>query len=122
MKFQDDLFLHICQEIESELCKEYRANLALTDEKCLYALDRTKIVVKQAFGFSLNESAQLAPELASISARIVEVAKRHINTSGGPSLKEFSTRVDKISRSIRRHAQDGSRSYFDFIQEFFPLR
>ena len=120
MKFQDDQFLYICQEIEAELCAEYRENPALTDQRCIYALDRTKVVVKQAFGFSLNESPQITPEIESISRRIVGVAKKHINTSNGPSLKEFNTRIDKISRSIRRHAKDGSRSYFEFIQEFFP--
>ena len=120
MKFEDDRFLYICQEIEAELCAEYRENPALTDERCIYALDRTKVVVKQAFGFSLNESSQITPEIESISRRIVGVAKKHINTSNGPSLREFNTRIDKISRSIRRHAKDGSRSYFEFIQEFFP--
>ena len=120
MKFEDDQFLYICQEIESELCAEYRENPALTDERCIYALDRTKVIVKQAFGFSLNESSQVSPEIEAISRRIVGVAKKHINTNNGPSLREFSTRIDKISRSVRRHAKDGSRSYFEFIQAFFP--
>ena len=120
MKFQDDQFLYICQEIEAELCAEYRENSELTDERCIYALDRTKVVVKQAFGFSLNESPHITPKIESISRRIAGVAKKHINTSNGPSLREFNTRIDKISRSIRRHAKDGSRSYFEFIQEFFP--
>ena len=120
MKFEDDRFLYICQEIEAELCAEYRENPALTDERCIYALDRTKVVVKHAFGFSLNESSQITPEIESISRRIVGVAKKQINTSNGPSLREFNTRIGKISRSIRRHAKDGSRSYFEFIQEFFP--
>ena len=118
MKFQDDQFLYICQEIEAELCAEYRENPALTDERCIYALDRTKVVVKQAFGFSLNESSQITPKIESISRRIVGVAKKHINTSNGPSLREFNTRIDKISRSIRRHAKDGSRSYFEFIRTY----
>ena len=120
MKFEDDRFLYICQEIEAELCAEYRENPALTDERCIYALNRTKVVVKQAFGFSLNESPHITPEIESISRRIAGVAKKHINTSNGPSLRELNTRIDKISRSIRRHAKDGSRSYFEFIQEFFP--
>ena len=122
MKFEVDSFLYICQEIETELCEAYRENSRLTDQRCIYALDRTKIDVKQAFGFSMNESAQLEPELASISRRIVQVAKRHVNTNGGPSLKEFNARIDKILRSVRRHAQDGSRSYFEFVQDFFPRR
>ena len=122
MKFEDDLFLYICHEIEAELCEAYRENSSLTDQKCIYILERTKIVVKQAFGFSMNESAQLEPELASISSRIVEVAKTHINTSGGPSLREFNARIEKILRSVRRHAQDGSRSYYEFVQGFFPQR
>ena len=120
MKLEVDQFLYICQEIEAELCAEYWENPALTDERCIYALGRTKVVVKQAFGFSLNESSHITLEIESVSRRIVGVAKKHINTSNGPSLREFNTRIDKISRSIRRHAKDGSRSYFEFIQEFFP--
>ena len=101
MKFEDDRFLYICQEIEAELCAEYRENPALTDERCIYALDRTKVAVKQAFGFSLNESPHITPEIESISRRIAGVAKKHINTSNGPSLRELNTRIDKISRSIQ---------------------
>ena len=63
MKLEVDQFLYICQEIEAELCAEYRENPELTDERCIYALDRTKVVVKQAFGFSQNESSQITPEI-----------------------------------------------------------
>ena len=118
MKFEDDLFLHVCESIERELVQEYISNPRLTDVRCLYALDRSKIVVKQAFGYGANESAKVDSDLIGIPDRCVSVAKQYVNSPGGPTLKEFLARIDKIGRSVRRHSQDGTRGYFDFIQNF----
>ena len=66
MKLEDDLYLNVCESIERELIQEYVSNPGLTDSRCLYALDRSKIAVKQAFGYGANESAQIDPDLLGI--------------------------------------------------------
>jgi hypothetical protein len=50
----------------------------------------------------------------------VLVSIEHVNESTGPTLKEFLARMDKVGRSVRRHAKDGSRSYYEFVREFLP--
>ena len=118
MKFEDDLFLQVCESIERELVQEYTANPKLTDARCMYALDQSKIAVKQAFGYAANESAQVDSDLIGILNRCVSVAMLYVNQPDGPTLKEFLARIEKVSRSVRRHSQDGARSYFEFVQRF----
>ena len=118
MKFEDDLFLQVCEAIERDLVQEYMLNPALTDTRCMYALDRAKIAVKQAFGYAANESAQVDPDLRGILNRCVSVARQYVDRPEGPTLKEFLARIEKVSRSVRRHSQDGARGYFEFIQRF----
>lgn len=119
MALDDDLFLDVCESIERELIQEYRSNPRLTDVRCAYALNRSKIAVKQAFGYSANESARVDSDLSGIQERCVYVARQYVNKPDGPTLKEFLARMEKISRSVLWHSQDGARSYFDFIQTFF---
>ena len=118
MKFEDDIFLSVCEAIERELVQEYILNPALSDIRCMYALDRSKIAVKQAFGYSANESAQVDHDLSGILNRCVLVAKQYVDKPDGPTLREFNARLDKISRSVRRHSQDGARGYFEFVCNF----
>lgn len=120
MNFNDDKFLDVCQNIEVGLKKEYERNLGLTDVRCAFALDRAKIAVKQRFGYGMNESCGVEPELQGIVDWCVEVAARRVDQSGGPTLKEYLSRIDKIVRSVRRHARDGSRSYYQFTRDFLP--
>ena len=120
MNFNDDKFLDVCQNIEEGLKVEYERNSDLTDERCAFALDQAKIAVKQNFGFGMNESCRVAPELQGIVDWCVVVAAKRVDNTSGPTLKEFLTRMDKVNRSIRRHAQDGSRSYYNFIRDFLP--
>jgi hypothetical protein len=120
MSFNDDKFLDVCQNIEAGLKVEYERNHDLTDEKCAYALERAKIAVKQHFGYGKNESSQVSPELQGIVTWCVQIAGERVNDTTGPTLKEFLARMDKVGRSVRRHAKDGSRSYYSFIREFLP--
>ena len=120
MSFDDDKFLDVCQNIEAGLKVEYERNLDLTDVTCAYALDRAKIAVKQKFGFGMNESSRVDPELQGIVDLCVAIAMGRIDNTNGPTLKEFLTRMDKVNRSIRRHARDGKRGYYNFIREFLP--
>jgi hypothetical protein len=118
MSFNDDKYLDVCQNIEAGLKVEYERNGGLTDERCSYALERAKTAVKQRFGYGANESSSVSPELEGIVAWCVAVAAERVNESTGPTLKEFLALMDKVNRSIRRHARDGNRSYYAFIREF----
>ena len=120
MSFNDDKFLDVCQNIEAGLKTQYERNPGLTDERCSFAVEQAKIAVKQTFGFGRNESCRVAPELQGIVDWCVEVAQKRVDDSSGPTLKEFLARMDKVNRSMRRHAQDGNRSYYNFIREFLP--
>ena len=111
MNFNDDKYLDVCQNLEAGLTVEYERNGALTDEMCAYALERAKTAVKQRFGFGANESSSVSPELQGIVDWCVTLAGERVNESTGPTLKEFLARIDKVTRSVRRHAHDGSRSY-----------
>lgn len=118
MKFEDDQYLYVCESIERELCQEYENNLSLTDHRCLYALDRSKVAVKQAFGFAKNEAVSLDSELNEIASRLVALAQSLVNESSGPTLRDFNARIDKIARSVRRHSHDGERAYYTFVKNY----
>ena len=120
MSFNDDKYLDVCQNIEAALKVEYERNGRLTDERCSYALERAKSAVKQRFGYGANEPSSVSPELQGIVDWCVAVAADRVNEATGPTLKEFLARMDKVNRSIRRHARDGNRSYYAFIREFLP--
>jgi hypothetical protein len=83
-------------------------------------LDKAKIAVKQRFGYAANESSSVSPDLQGVIDWCVTVANARVNESSGPTLKEFLARIDKVTRSVRRHAKDGSRSYYSFIKDFLP--
>ncbi len=120
MNFSDDKYLDICQNIEVGLKAEYERNASLTDEKCSYALDRAKAAVKHRFGYGKNEPSSVSPDLQGIVDWCVAVAGERVNESTGPTLKEFLARIEKVNRSVRRHARDGDRCYYAFIREFLP--
>ena len=120
MNFNDDKYLDICQAIEIGLKVEYERNPRLTDQRCSYALEKAKIAVKQRSGYAKNESASVDAELQGIVDWCVGVAGERVNESTGPTLKDFVSRIDKVNRSVRRHAQDGSRSYYLFVRDFLP--
>jgi hypothetical protein len=114
-----DQYLDICQNIEMSLKMEYERNSNLTDAHCAFALDRAKIAVKQRYGYAANESSHVNAELQGIVDACVAIAAERI-TPTGSTLKEFLALIDKISRSVRRHSQDGSRAYYFFIKRFLP--
>ena len=120
MNFNDDKYLDVCQNIEAGLKMQYERHAGLTDERCSYALEKAKIAVKKRFGYGANESSSVTPELQGIVDWCVMVAGERVDESTGPTLREFLARIDKVNRSVRRHARDGNRSYYAFIQEFLP--
>ena len=120
MSYNDDKYLDVCQNIEAGLKAEYERNGGLTDVQCSYALDRAKAAVKQRFGYGKNEPSSVSPDIQGIVDWCVAVAGERVNESTGPTLKEFLAQIEKVNRSVRRHARDGSRSYYAFIRMFLP--
>jgi hypothetical protein len=116
----DDKYLDVLEEIETGLKKQYELNPTLTDVACAFALDQSKIAVKQKFGFAKNESCRVDPVQQGIVDWCVDVAARLVDESNGPSVKEYLARVEKVARSVRRHSSDGERAYYLFIREFLP--
>ena len=120
MNADDDKYLDVCQNIEAGLVVEYERNGSLTDDRCAYALERAKVAVKQKFGYGANESCSVSADLQGIVDWCVSVATERVSESTGPTLKEFLARIDKVTRSVRRHSQDGNRSYYSFVRRFMP--
>ena len=120
MNFNEDKYLDVCQAIEIGLKAEYERSETLTDDRCAYALQRAKIAVKHRFGYGANESSHVSADLQGVVDWCVATAGERVNESTGPTLKEFLARIDKVTRSVQRHAKDGSRSYYSFIREFLP--
>jgi len=118
MDFADDKHLDVCQEIEIALKREYELNPKLTDTRTIFALDNAKVAAKRHFGFAKNEPLTADPELQGIIQQCVAIAAERVGKVNDLTLKEFSTRIDKITRSVRRHSQDGSRAYYDFIRNY----
>lgn len=120
MNLSDDKFVDVCQNIEAGLKTEYERHPALTDERCAFALDQAKIAAKQRFGFAKNESCKVGPDQQGIVDWCAEVAAQRVDNANEPTLKEYLALLDKVRRSVRRHAPDGKRSCFYFIREFLP--
>ena len=120
MDFGNDRHLDVCQEIESALKREYELNSKLTDTRAIFALDNAKIATKHHFGFAKNESLTRDSDLQGIIQRCVAIAAERVGKVNDLTLKDFSSRIDKIARSVRRHSQDGSRAYYDFIRNYVP--
>ena len=120
MDFGDDKHLDVCQNIEVGLKQQYETNQHLTDTICIFALENAKVAVKKSFGFAQNERVSSATEVQGIIDWCVGVGRERIGKVNDLTIKEYVTRIEKIKRSVARHAADGSRSYYEFIKNFLP--
>jgi hypothetical protein len=120
MDFSDDKHLDVCQNIEAGLKHEYDCNPKLTDTLCIFALENAKIAVKQQFGYAQNESVSKHNEVQGVINWCVTIALERIDKVNGLTLKEYLARIEKIRRSVQLHSGGGSRSYYEFIRDFFP--
>ncbi|MFO8146283.1 MAG: hypothetical protein R6U03_02725 [Gillisia sp.] len=48
----------------------------------------------------------------------VGLKKEYDNNPNDLSLKEYVKRIDKVKRSVERHAKYGKRGYYEFIKNF----
>ena len=92
----------------------------LTDSNCILALDNAKIAIKHRFGYAKNEYVSSAPDLRGVIEWCVTIGEERIGKVNDLTLKEYVARLEKIKRSVVRHAGVGSRSYYAFIKNFFP--
>lgn len=120
MKFQDDPHLDVCQSIETGLKLQYDRHPSLTDVRCIFALENGKVAARQHFGFGKNEIVSRSSDIDGIIDWCVQVAGERVGKVNKLTRKEFNARVDKIIRSVRRHSQYGSRSYYEFIRNYLP--
>ncbi len=98
----------------------YRADPALTDALCEFALDNAKIAIKRQFGFAQNERVSSAPSVVPVVAAMVALGLERIDKDNGLNLRGFVARLDKIRASVRRHQQYGSRAYYQVVSDYFP--
>lgn len=118
MDFNNDEHLDVCQNIEFGLRRQYELHPGLTDTKCIFALDNAKIAIKQEFGYAKNERVITSEETQGIVDWCVNLGLERINKVNNLTLKEYLNRVDKISRSVKRHSQYGRRGYYRFIKNY----
>lgn len=118
MGFEDDEHLDVCQNIEYGLKEEYERNLNLTDNKTIFGLENGKIAIKQEFGFAKNEKVSIDEDTKGIIDWCISIGKKRINKINGLTLKEYVKRIDKVKRSVERHAKYGRRGYYKFIKDF----
>jgi hypothetical protein len=118
MDAPDDPRMDLLHSIEAGLVGEYGQHPELTDSLCIFGLENAKVAVKQAFGFGRNESCSRTPATTGIIDGCVALAKEAIAADPSLTVKEFNSKLDKVIRSVRRHSQDGRRSYYEFVRGF----
>lgn len=55
MGFNDSIHLDVCREIEISLLKEYQLHHDLSDNLCVFGLEKAKIAIKKKQTISLKE-------------------------------------------------------------------
>ncbi len=120
MNFSDDKHLDVCQNIEAGLKHQYDINPRLTDSMCAFAIDNAKTATRKHFGYAQNENVTGAKDAQGVIDWCVAVGLERIARVNDLTLKEYVACLEKVKRSVARHAGDGSRSYFEFIKNFLP--
>ena len=118
MGFNDDIHLDVCREIEISLLKEYEFHHDISDSICVFGLENAKVAIKKKYGFAKNESVTDMPRVQGIIKSCEEIGLARIDKINNLSLKEFIKRIEKISKSVKRHSQHGTRGYYDFIKQY----
>jgi hypothetical protein len=118
MDFNDDKYLDVCQNIEAGLRREYEMTPELTDTKCVFALEASKVAIKQEFGFAKNERINRLPGTEGIIAWCVEIGLARIEKVNDLTLKEYIAQLEKIRKSVKRHSAAGPRGYYEFIRSY----
>ena len=118
MEYETEEYLDVLQTIEVGLKEEYENNDNLTDIKTVFALENSKIAIKQEFGFAKNEKVSIDDDTKGIIDWCVSVGKERINKINDLNLKDYVKIIDKIKRSVERHSDYGRRGYYEFIKDY----
>jgi hypothetical protein len=118
MDFNDDEHIDVCQNIEVGLRQQYEKHPELTDAQCLLALDNAKIAIKKEFGYAKNERVTNMEQAQGIISWCVSIGLERIEKVNNLTLKEYIERIEKISKSVKRHSKYGTRGYFEFIKKY----
>ena len=110
--------LAMLRDIEFALVQEYEANQDLSDLKVAHAMDHAKVAVKQAYGFAQKQTVSDAEDIQGIITQCREVGKKWIDANEEVDAREFCRLLDKVKRSINRHATQGLRGYYEFVQNY----
>ncbi len=118
MNLNEDEHLDVCQNIEVGLCEQYELHLALTDLQCVFALENAKIAIKKEFGYAKNEQVTTMEQAQGIINWCVNVGLGRIDKVNNLTLKEYTNRLEKVRKSVKRHSKFGVRAYYEFIKNY----
>ena len=118
IEFNDDEHIDVCQNIEVCLRKQYELYSELTDIKCIFALENSKIAIKKEFGFAKNERIADMEKIQGIIKSCVSLGLERIGKINDLTLKDYLARIEKIRKSVKRHSSSGRRGYYEFIRQY----
>ncbi len=120
MNLADDPHLRILQQIEIALAQEFQANDHLLDLKVAFALGAAIIAFKKTQGYAKNESVSGDHDIQGIISACIRIAKEHVKPTGPLLASDFIKCIEKVQRSVERHANHGPRAYFNFVRRYLP--
>ena len=118
MNLNEDEHLDVCQSIEVGLCEQYELHPQLTDAQCIFALESAKIAIKKEFGYAKNEQVIAMEQTTGIISSCVAIGLERIDKVNNLTLKEYTNRLEKIRRSVKRHSKFGVRAYYEFVRNY----
>ncbi len=118
MSFKDDDHIDVCQSIEAGLKEQYEMDSRITDSVCIFALENAKIAIKKEYGYAKNERVTTKEEALGIINECVSIGLERIEKVNNLTLKEYTNRLDKICRSVKRHSKYGVKGYYEFIKRY----
>jgi len=118
MGFANDKHIDVCQNIEIGLKEQYELDSRITDSVCIFAVENAKIAIKKQYGFAKNETVTSKEETQGIIQWCVSIGLERIEKVNNLTLKEYTNRLDKIVKSVKRHSQYGTRGYYEFIKKY----
>lgn len=118
MNPESEKHLDVYQNIEFGLKMEYEKNPNLTDSKTIFGLENASIAIKQQFGYANNQRVVTDHEIQGIIDCCVDIGNNRIDKINNLTLKEYTTILDTIKRSVKRHSEYGRRGYYEFIRNY----
>ncbi len=118
MNLSEDEHLDVCHQIETGLREQYELHPTLTDLQCVFALENAKIAIKKEFGYAKNEQVITMKQTQGIINKCVIIGLERIDKVNNLTLKDYTNRLEKIRKSVKRHSKFGVRAYYEFIKNY----